>query len=120
MVGVGLIGAIFFGSIWNIPSEIKHFMLHDKFMHVTAYACLMGWFAQIFRHDLTRLALVIVFVSMGILIEVLQSMTATRQFEVLDMIANTSGVVLAWALAYTWVGTLLTRFENLLGFKRAS
>jgi len=29
------------------------------------------------------------------------------------MIANTSGVVLAWALAYTWVGTILWRIESL-------
>lgn len=119
-VGVALIATIFIGSVSSIPTEIKHFMLQDKFMHVLAYGCLMGWFAQIFRHDLTRLLLVILFVVMGIFIEVLQSMTPTRQFEVMDMIANTSGVVLAWALAYTWVGTLLSKFENLLDFKHVS
>ncbi len=52
---------------------------------------------------------------MGILIEVLQAMTPTRQFELLDMVANTSGVVLAWALAYTWFGGLLAKFEKLIG-----
>jgi len=50
---------------------------------------------------------------MGIGIEFLQAATPTRNFEVLDMIANTSGVVLAWALAYTWVGTILWRIESL-------
>ncbi len=119
-IGIALIVAIFLGSVMSIPSDIKLFLLQDKLMHVLAYGCLMGWFAQIFRHDLTRLFLVVLFVGMGIFIELLQSFTSTRQFEVLDMIANTSGVVLAWALAYTWVGTLLTKFENLLDFKRAN
>ena len=100
--------------------EIKQFVLQDKVMHVSAYACLMGWFTQIYRHDLTRLLLVITFIAMGILIEVLQSMTPTRQFEVLDMVANTSGVVLAWALAYTWFGGLLAAFEKLIGVKNSA
>ena len=99
----------------DIPIEVKRFVLQDKVMHMSVYACLMGWFAQIYRHDLTRLFLVITFISMGIVIEFLQSMTATRQFELLDMIANTSGVVLAWALGYTWFGSLLSRLERLLG-----
>ena len=114
-IGFSLIAAIFAGSIMDIPIEVKRFVLQDKVMHMSVYACLMGWFAQIYRHDLTRLFLVITFISMGIVIEFLQSMTATRQFELLDMIANTSGVVLAWALGYTWFGSLLSRLERLLG-----
>ncbi|MEE9332904.1 MAG: VanZ family protein [Granulosicoccaceae bacterium] len=114
-----MIAAIFVGSIINIPIEVKQIVLQDKVMHVTAYGCLMGWFAQIYRHDLTRLILVITFVAMGILIEILQSMTPTRQFEWLDMVANTSGVVLAWALAYTWFGGLLVKFERLVGVKHS-
>ena len=89
-------------------------------MHVFAYACLMGWFSQLYRHDLTRLLLAIAFVVMGITIEFLQAMTPTRQFEVLDMIANSSGVLLAWALAYTWVGTLLSKFEALFVVRQSA
>lgn len=119
-VGFSLIAAIFVGSISSIPEGIKQFVLQDKFMHVIGYACLMGWFTQIYRHDLTRLILGIMFVSMGILIEVLQSMTPTRQFELLDMVANTCGVILAWALAYTWFGTLLAKFENCIDIKKSA
>jgi len=119
-IGGLFIAVIFVGSISSIPIEIKTFLLQDKLMHVLAYGCLMGWFAQIYRHDLTRLILVVGFIAMGILIEFLQAMTPTRQFEVLDMIANTSGVVLAWALAYTWVGGLLAKFEKLIGVKHST
>jgi len=44
--------------------------------------------------------------------EYAQSMVPARHFEYLDMIANTCGVLLAWALAYTWMGSLLEWFER--------
>jgi len=88
-------------------------MLHDKVAHLIAYAGLMGWFVQIFRHDLTRLVLLLGFVTLGIGVEFVQGMVPSRQFEVLDMIANTSGALLAWALAYTRVGQILPAVERL-------
>ena len=111
-IGLAMVAMVFVLSIISVPPEIKSFMVQDKIMHMVAYATLMGWFAQIYRHDLTRLVLVLGFIIMGIGIEFLQGMTATRHFEVIDMVANTSGVVLAWALAYTWVGEVLPWLEK--------
>lgn len=111
-IGLALVATVFFASIISVPPAIQFFMLQDKIMHTVAYATLMGWFAQIYRHDLTRLVLVLGFIAMGIGIEYLQGMTATRHFDVIDMVANTSGVVLAWALAYTWVGEVLPWLEQ--------
>lgn len=113
-IGLLLIVSAFAVSLINVPAPLKDFVLHDKLAHVVLYGVLMGWFAQIFRHDLTRLLFVSGFVVMGIAIEYLQAMTPSRQFEVLDMIANTCGVLLAWALAYTWVGRVLEWVERLL------
>lgn len=111
-VGLGLILCISFMSVVSVPAEVKKFLMHDKLLHVAAYGLLMGWFAQIFRRNGTRLLLAIGFVLMGIGIEYIQGQVPSRQFEVLDMIANTSGIVLAWALAYTWMGRALEWFEN--------
>ncbi len=111
-IGFALVALVFGGSVISIPSAVKSFLIQDKILHTIVYAALMGWFAQIYRHDLARLILVIGFITMGIGIEFLQGMTPTRNFEVLDMVANTSGVVLAWALAYTWVGNVLPWFEQ--------
>lgn len=72
----------------------------------------MAWFAQVYRHDLTRLLLAIGLIIMGIVIEFAQGTTTYRQFDLLDMVANTSGVVLAWALAYTRVGNFLLLVES--------
>lgn len=111
-VGVLLVAAVAFGSVMSLPTPVKAVMVQDKLLHTLAYACLMGWFAQIYRHDLTRLVLVIGLITMGIAIEFVQGTTGHREYEVLDMIANTSGVVLAWALAYTWFGNILAWAER--------
>lgn len=118
-MGLFLVSGVTLASVVSVPSQVSALLLNDKLMHVAVYACLMGWFAQIFRHDLTRLVFVVALCLMGVGIEFIQAATPTRQFEVLDMIANTSGVVLAWALAYTWVGTILYRFEGLF-FKQST
>jgi len=113
VMGIFLIGGVTLASVTSVPAQVNSLFINDKLTHVVVYACLMGWFAQIFRHDLTRLIFVVLLSAMGVGIEFIQAATPTRQFEVLDMVANTSGVILAWALAYTWVGTVLCRFENL-------
>ena len=111
-IGILMVLAVTVASVISLPSPIDRVMVHDKLIHTVAYACMMGWFAQIFRHDLTRLVLVVGLVMLGIGIEFIQGTTASRQFDILDMIANTSGVVLAWALAYTWVGNTLLWIEE--------
>ena len=118
-VGLFLISGVTLASVTNVPAQVTSVVFNDKLTHVAVYACLMGWFTQIFRHDLTRLAFVFLLSGMGIGIEFIQAATPTRNFEVLDMVANTCGVVLAWALAYTWVGSILWRFESLF-FKKSA
>jgi len=110
---MSMVATIFIMSLIDLSTPVVEFLWSDKVLHGVAYAGLMGWFAQIFRHDLTRLLLGLSFVTLGISIEFLQALTPTRQFDLLDMIANTSGIVLAWALSYTFLGTVLERFESL-------
>lgn len=112
LIGLLLVVGVTYASVSSIPAQVSSLFFNDKLTHVAVYACLMGWFAQIFRHDLTRLIFVVLLCALGVAIEFIQAGTPTRRFEVLDMVANTSGVVLAWALAYTWFGTILWRFEN--------
>jgi len=112
MFGLLLVSGVTYASVANVPAQVTSLVFNDKLTHVAVYACLMGWFSQIFRHDLTRVIFVFLLSGMGIGIEFIQAATPTRNFELLDMVANTSGVVLAWALAYTWVGTILWRVES--------
>ncbi len=112
-VGCLMLLVVTVASLISVPPPLKTFMLQDKVLHTLVYACLMAWFTQIYRHDLTRLLLAVGLVLMGICMEFAQSMVPARQFDVLDMVANTSGVMLAWALAYTWVGNTLAWLEAL-------
>ena len=93
---------------------IEGILLRDKVMHILAYGLLMGWFAQIYRHFLARLCLALALVSMGIFVEYLQSWVSYRQFDTVDMLANTAGILLAWALSYTWLGRLFVSFERIV------
>lgn len=99
-------------SVIDIPEQVGQAMLHDKFLHLIAYAGMMGWFTQLFRHDLTRCVLLLFFVALGIVMECAQALVPQRQFEYLDMVANTSGVLLAWAMAYTRFGEVLPGVER--------
>jgi len=113
-LGAALVALVVFGSLSGAPNA-GPIALNDKLVHLGVYATLMAWFAQLFRHDLTRLLCGLCFVALGIAMEYLQGLIPTRQFELADMVANTSGVLLAWALSYTRFGNLLAAFERLVG-----
>lgn len=106
-IGASLVIAVLSLSVMPMSNGVRLLLANDKSLHLVAYAGLMGWFTQIFRHDLTRLALAMLFVTMGVALEFVQYLTGLRQFDVFDMVANGCGVLLAWALAYTSLGRVL-------------
>ena len=112
-LGCLMLATVVYASLNSVPHVFRAIMLQDKLAHSAAYASLMVWFAQIFRHDLTRLLLVIGLTVFGLAMEYLQGMVPSRQFDYLDMLANTAGVILAWGLTYTWFGDLVVKAEQL-------
>ncbi|HED15207.1 MAG TPA: VanZ family protein [Gammaproteobacteria bacterium] len=99
-------------SLMPRPPQPLNFGGADKVEHVLAYFILMGWFAQIYHEARTRLWIAIGLIAMGIAIEILQPILAPRFFEWWDMLADTIGVLLAWALAGPRLSMLLTDFER--------
>jgi VanZ family protein len=71
-------------------------IISDKIGHFAAYASLMAWWYQIDRNAY-RLALI--FVLMGLTLEILQSLGGSRQGDIFDMAANTAGVGIGWIAA---------------------
>lgn len=67
----------------------------DKVMHALAYFVLMGWFAQLYHVKKHRIIYALAFIFMGGALEVVQSFDPARSAELADMVANTSGVLLA-------------------------
>lgn len=111
-LGALMLALVFSLSVNTIPAVFELFMVQDKVAHAVAYAALMAWFSQIFRHDLTRLVLVVCLALFGLGIEFVQGMVPARHFDYNDMLANTAGIICAWALAYTWVGNMFVKAEQ--------
>jgi len=119
-IGVGMLAMVLLLSLITLPDEVNQFVWSDKLFHGIAYAGLMGWFAQLYKHDLTRIVLLIGLISFGVGIELLQGLTPSRVLDVSDMLANASGVLLAWALSYTFFGNILEGIEALVRPKAAN
>ncbi|KVW95622.1 hypothetical protein ABW22_09775 [Thiobacillus denitrificans] len=69
----------------------------DKLVHLFGYALLMFWWAQLVTRQRWKLAVAVVL--FGIAIEGLQGLTPDRQPDLLDALANSSGVLLGWLVA---------------------
>ncbi len=96
-------------SLTPVPPQPLTFEYSDKFEHASAYLFLMSWFAAIYRGR-SRIVSAVSLAAMGVLVEILQGMSGYRYFEYADMVANGSGVLLAW-LAMNYFGdALVDRF----------
>ena len=97
-IGVGLILLVIWLSL--TPHPIKTPPEHgDKFGHLAAYGTLMVWFAQLDARQRTRIGYAVGFIALGIALEFAQGFTDYRVFEVADMVANATGVLLGWLIA---------------------
>jgi len=97
-IGVALILLVIWLSLTPSPIEIP-VEQGDKFGHLAAYGTLMFWFANLDARLRTRLGYAIAFVALGIALEFAQGLTDYRVFEVADMVANATGVLLGWIIA---------------------
>jgi len=109
-LGWALIVLVTYLALTPDPPSAPRFS--DKLGHVLAYASLMGWWLQIDRRP-QRLALL--FVLMGLALEILQSLSGYRTGDIFDMAANTLGVGLGWLsglLLPDWLARLERRLAR--------
>lgn len=91
-LGWGLIVAVVYLSLTPKPPSVDISQI-DKVGHLLAYATLMGWWSQL---DTRHCRLALLFVLMGLAMEIAQGLTDSRQGDVLDMAANSLGVGIGW------------------------
>jgi len=101
-IGWSLILAVWVLSLMPQPPSAPG---SDKLHHLLAYFGLMLLFCQ-WRPRKQHAVLAIALIVMGCAIEVIQPFTG-RYFSWLDMLANSSGVLIAWWLAGGRAGTLI-------------
>lgn len=116
-IGCFMIAFVVFETLTSSPIK-PGFKISDKFMHIVGYFGMMGWFVQIFQKNRERLVLAIGFVILGIMLEFIQGWGGVRQYEVADMLANTTGVIAAWILAKTRFSRILLAIELALFNKK--
>lgn len=97
-------------SLTPIPPQPLTFDYSDKFEHTLAYLFLMGWFAVV-CYGRQRIVSAFGLMIMGVLVEILQGLSGYRFFEFADMIANCSGVLLAWLMMNRFGDTLIARWR---------
>jgi len=86
--------------------------LNDKVEHVAAYAGLMAWFGGMFRRS-RQIGVAAVLVALGGALELLQALTPTRTPDLVDLTADTVGVLIGLALSMTVLTRWCQRIESL-------
>ncbi len=114
-IGYALVLLVVFLSLSSDPVELEmDFPNQDKFFHALAYFGLMAWFAQIYHDKFQRNMIALVFVFMGVTLEYIQGFDPNRYFEYADMVANTVGVALGFAVALTGAKNILLKLEKVV------
>jgi VanZ family protein len=103
-----LIAAIVYFSLATLAIEAD-VPQGDKLGHLLAYGALMAWWSQLYVSAATRLRLALVFVALGAAMELAQGLTPSRYPELLDLAANTAGVLLGWLAAPPRIPSLYAR-----------
>jgi VanZ family protein len=96
-VGWAMVAAVVWLSLTPAPPKLD-FEQGDKLGHFLAYGALMFWFSQLYR-KWARVLYGAGFIAMGIGLEFAQGRLGYRTYEVVDMYANSLGVLLGWAVA---------------------
>lgn len=113
IVGYSLIAYVLYSSLTASPITMD-VAFFDKYAHIFGYFVLMGWFMQIYHARKNVYICAAFFIIMGISLEFIQGMTSYRFFDVYDMLANTTGVLLAWVLGRTPFPDILSYIESKL------
>ena len=98
-------------SLMPNPPDPLSFEQSDKLSHFLAYGWLMLWFCQLYTGTARRWGWAFALVALGVGLEFLQGLTSYRTYEVLDMAANSGGVLLGWLLAATPLAQALRVIE---------
>lgn len=94
-----------------LPSSMA--TLNDKLLHTGGFLAYMLWFGGLFeRRFLPGIALALTVY--GLLIELLQSLTLTRQGEFADLVADVAGILLGWLLSAAGLSRWCTKLESWL------
>ncbi|CAM5403582.1 VanZ family protein [Rhodanobacter lindaniclasticus] len=119
---VGLGGAIMAWVLWMAltpePDLTLAFPYGDKLLHATTFCCLMGWWGNVYPDRRARGRAALACLAFGVLIECAQWFDPPRDADVLDVLADGIGVLLALLLLRTPLARVLCSLERVLLHRR--
>ncbi len=107
-----MVGLVVYMSLATSGVPVVGSFLNDKVAHVTGYFGLMFWFVQLYTALRSRFIIGLLLVSMGVGLEFAQEMGGVRTYEVADMLANATGVLIGLAAASSRLDQVLYWFER--------
>jgi VanZ family protein len=111
-----LVALVTAGSVMpqNAVQLLNQLAIPDKVLHAGSYCILMLWFSGMYQRRFYWV-LVVVLLALGLGLEFVQRRLGYRSFELLDMAANLTGIILGLIAATTWFGGWCQRIENRMG-----
>ena len=100
-LGYILVTLVVFLSLWPKPPQPLDFEQSDKVAHIFTYMVLMLWFVNLYSERSRQVKLGVVFLGMGVFLELLQGMSEYRTLAYTDMLANGVGILVGLYLAKT-------------------
>lgn len=115
-LGLGwiLVATVCLGTLLPASSLVRT-LENDKLMHFGSYFVLTLWFGGLYGKPRHYLAIAAILIILGAGLDLLQGFTATRSFEVLDVLANTGGVVVGFVVLLVLLGGWCRTVERWLG-----
>jgi VanZ family protein len=111
-LGCLLVVGVVVGSL--LPGDmVDGLSYNDKLMHAGSYFALMVWFAGLYRRALHPLVGAVL-LALGIGVDLLQGLTATRHLDIYDIAANCFGILAGLVLSVLFLEGWCQRLERRL------
>ncbi len=111
-IGVGalLVAGVCVGSL--LPAQDFGDALNDKYVHFASYFLLTVWFSGLYSRVGFYALIAAIVIGLGAFLDVLQGATATRHFDLLDILANALGALVGFGLSWLLLGGWCVRIER--------
>jgi VanZ family protein len=113
LLGWLLVVGVATGSLLPGPVVAQVMSYNDKLMHASSYFVLMVWFGGLYPRG-KHLRIAVALLGLGVALDLLQGLTATRSLDIFDIAANTVGLVLGLVLSMSLLEGWCQRLERRL------
>ncbi len=105
-----LVAGVCLGSL--VPAAHVNGFIDDKIAHFASYFVLTVWFSGLYSKVSYYIVVAAIVIAFGALLDVMQTATATRHFDLIDVLANAAGAIVGLVLSIAVLGGWCGRVER--------